>query len=76
MELYKQQINICQQTSAMVAMYPYEAESLMRFNTILSLNELSAKADILIATTTSINFVSKVFFWLMVSLKIIRLLLS
>ena len=43
----------------MVIMDPYEAEALMRFNAIVSLNELWAKANTLIDTVTSLNFVSK-----------------
>jgi hypothetical protein len=42
-------------------MDPYEAEALMRFNATLVLNRLLAKADTLIHTTASLNFVSKEF---------------
>jgi hypothetical protein len=45
----------------MVVMDPYEAEALMRFNATFVLNDLSAKADTLIDTTVSLNFVSKEF---------------
>jgi hypothetical protein len=47
--------------TAMVVMDPYEAKSLMRFNAIVVLNRLSAKADTLIDTAASLNFVSKKF---------------
>jgi hypothetical protein len=43
----------------MVAMDPYELASLMRFNATLPLNGLSTKADTLIGTKASLNFVSK-----------------
>ncbi len=46
-------------TTAMVVMDPYEAEVRMRFNATVVLNGLSAKADTLINTATSLNFVSK-----------------
>ena len=49
-------------STAMVVMDPYEAKALMRFNAIVVLNGLSlAKADTLIDTTASLNFVSKEF---------------
>ncbi len=43
----------------MTVMDPYEAEALMRFTSTVVLNEFSAKAGILIDTTTSLNFISK-----------------
>ena len=46
----------------MVVMDLYEAPALMRLNAIVSLNELSTKANTLIDTTTSLNFVSKDYF--------------
>jgi len=46
---------------AMVVMDPYEAASLMRFNAIVFKNGLPSKADTLIDTTTSLNFVNKKF---------------
>ena len=46
-------------TTIMVVMDPYEAEALMRFNATVVLNGLSAKADTLIDTAPSLNFVSK-----------------
>jgi hypothetical protein len=42
-------------------MNPYEAESLMRFTASVSCNGLSSKADTLIDTAASLNFVSKDF---------------
>ena len=48
-------------TTAMVVMDPYEAEALMRFHVAVFSYGLSAKADTLINTTTSLNFVSKEF---------------
>ena len=42
-------------------MHPYEAKALMRFNATVVLNGLSAKADTLIDTTTSLNFVNQEF---------------
>jgi len=47
--------------AAMVVMDPYEAKALMRFNATVVLNGLTAKADTLIDTTASLNFVSKEF---------------
>ena len=47
--------------TAMVVMDPYEAEDFMCFNATVFLNGLSAKADILIDTSASLNFVSKEF---------------
>ena len=47
--------------NAMVVMGPYEANALMRFSATVIFNGLSAKADTLIDTTTSFNFVSKEF---------------
>ena len=49
-------------TIALVIMNPYEAETLMRFNAFVSYNDLSSKADTLIDTAASLNFVSKDFF--------------
>ena len=46
---------------AMVVMDPYGAKSLMRFNATIVLNGLSTKADTLIDTTSSLNFVNKEF---------------
>ena len=48
---------------AMVVMDPYEAEALMRFTANVSLNDLSAKADTLIDTAASLNFVSKDYYY-------------
>jgi threonine dehydrogenase-like Zn-dependent dehydrogenase len=48
-------------TTAMVVMDPYEAKALMRFNSTIVLNGLSAKADTLIDTNPSLIFVSKEF---------------
>ena len=45
--------------TARVVMDPYEAKAFMRFNATFVLNGLSTKADTLIDTTASINFVSK-----------------
>ena len=45
--------------NAMVVMDPCEAEALMHFNAIVVLNGLSAKANTLIDTTVSLNFVGK-----------------
>jgi len=42
-------------------MDPYEPEALMRFTPSVFLNGLSSKADTLIDTTTSLNFVNKEF---------------
>ncbi len=47
--------------TAMVIMYPYQAEALMRFIASVSYNELSSKAGTRIDTATSLNFVSKEF---------------
>jgi hypothetical protein len=47
--------------TAMVIMGPYEAATLFRFNATIVLNGLSAKADTLIDTRASLNFVSKEF---------------
>ena len=47
--------------TAMVVMDPYETEAIMRFNATVVLNGLSAKADTLIDTTASLNFLSKQF---------------
>jgi hypothetical protein len=49
-------------TTALVIMNPYEAEALMRFTVSVSCNELSSKADTLIDTAASFNFVCKDFF--------------
>ena len=46
--------NYLSATTAMVAMDPYEAEAFMRFNATVAFNGLSAKADTLIDTTTSL----------------------
>ena len=40
-------------------MNPYVAEALMRFSAYVSYNGLSSKADTLIDTAASLNFVSK-----------------
>jgi hypothetical protein len=56
MKLLRQQINICKHQ---LPMDPYEAEALMRFNSTILFNRLSAKANTLIDTTASLNFVSK-----------------
>jgi hypothetical protein len=61
--------------AAMVVMNPCEAGARMRFNAKVCLNGLSAKADTLINTTSSLNFVRN-FVWLVVSIKIVRLSLS
>ena len=45
----------------MVVMDSYEAKAVMRFNATVFLNGLSAKADTLIDTKASLNFVSKEF---------------
>jgi hypothetical protein len=45
----------------MVVMDSYEAEALMRFNATIVFNGLPAKADTLIETIVSLNFVSKEF---------------
>ena len=42
-------------------MNPYEAEALMRLTTYVSYNDLSSKADTLIDTASSLNFISKDF---------------
>ena len=63
-------------STALVIMNAYEPKALMRFTVTLSLNGLSAKANTLIDTTTSHNFVSKDFLWPMVFTKIVRLLLK
>jgi hypothetical protein len=47
--------------TTMVGMDPYEANALMRFNATVILNGLSAKANTLIDTSASLNFVSKEF---------------
>jgi hypothetical protein len=47
--------------AALVIMNPYEAEALMRFTTSVSYDGLSSKADALIDTAASLNFVSKDF---------------
>ncbi len=57
-------------------MDPCEAEALIRVNATLSYNEFSSKANTLIDTAASLNFVSKDFLWLMVCTKIEKLLLS
>ena len=62
--------------TAMVVMDPSEAEALMRFNAIVVLNGLSAKANTLIDTAASLNFLRKEFWWLMGSIQITRLLLN
>ena len=49
------------EASAMAVMDPYEAEARMRFNATFVLNGLSPKADTLIDTSASLNFVSKEF---------------
>jgi hypothetical protein len=61
-----------------VVMDPYasKAARLMRFNATVFLNGLPAKANTLIDTSASLNLMSKDFLWLMVSMKIVRLLLS
>ncbi len=43
---------------AMVIMDPYQTEALMRFTATVSYNALSSKADTLIDTAASLNFVS------------------
>jgi hypothetical protein len=43
---------------ALVIMDPYQVEALMRFTTTVSQKELSSRADTLIDTATSLNFVS------------------
>jgi hypothetical protein len=48
-------------STALVIMNPYEAEALMRFTTFVSYDGLSSKADALIDTAASLNFVSKDF---------------
>jgi hypothetical protein len=45
----------------LVIMNPYEAEALMRFTASVSYDGLSSKANTLIDTTASLNFVSKDF---------------
>jgi hypothetical protein len=45
----------------LVIMNPYEAEALMRFTASVSYDGLSSKADTLIDTSASLNFVSKDF---------------
>ncbi len=45
----------------MIVMDPYEAKACMRFTTIVTLNNLSAKANTLIDITASHNFASKEF---------------
>ncbi len=42
-------------------MDPYQAEALMRYTATVSYKELSSKADTLIDTPSSLNFVSKEF---------------
>ena len=49
-------------TYALVIMDPYEPKAPMRFTASVSLNGLSAKANALITTSSSLNFVSKEFF--------------
>jgi len=46
---------------ALVIMDPYDPGALTRFTALISLNGLTTKADALIDTTTSLNFVSKEF---------------
>jgi hypothetical protein len=46
-------------TFALLIMNSYEAEALMKSNATVSYNGLSSKADTLIDTATSLNFVSK-----------------
>ena len=53
---------MCKQNKIdMLVMDPYEAEALMRFNATTVLNGLPSKADTLIDTTASLNFLSKEF---------------
>ena len=47
--------------TTLVIMNPYEVEALMRFTAFVSYNGLSSKADTLIYTAASLNFVSKDF---------------
>ncbi len=47
--------------AAFVVMDPYQAESLMRFTATVTYKELYSKANTLIDTATSLNFVSKEF---------------
>ena len=49
-------------TSAMVVMDPYEAKDHMRSNATVSLNALSGKANTLIDTSASRDFLSKEYF--------------
>ncbi len=49
-------------TIALLIMKPYEAEALMRFTAFVSYDGLSSKANTLIDTAASLNFVSKDFF--------------
>ncbi len=54
--------------AAMVIMNPVEKVSLMRFTAVVSQENISSKADTLIDTEASLNFVSKRFFkckWLL-----------
>ena len=46
-------------SNVLIIIYPYEVEALMRFTASLSCNELSSKADTLIDTAVSLNFVNK-----------------
>jgi hypothetical protein len=48
-------------TIALVIVNPYEAEALMRFTATVSYNGLSSKANTLIDTAASLNFLSKDF---------------
>ena len=48
-------------SAALVITNPYEREALMRFTAFVSCDELSSKADALIDTATSLNFVNKDF---------------
>ncbi len=48
-------------SAAMVIMNPVEKVSLMRFTALVSLENISSKADTLIDTAASLNFVSKRF---------------
>ncbi len=47
--------------TALFIMDPYQVEALMRFKATVSYKELSLKADTLIDTSASLNFVSKDF---------------
>ncbi len=48
-------------TTTLVIMDPYQLEALMRFTATISYKELSSKADTLIDTAASLNFVNKEF---------------